>query len=212
MPVALDIAEVIYIDVPDMSEAEILQVMNWIKKKVTMQRNLFCWKTTYGRGAGTIPGRPTDCPHGYANTGATCTREHDAYTPGTAAESCPSGCYDSGLRCTKNLGHGGCSIITPWQCDCGDYHCPSGYRPDTGTCRENCADGYTMVLGDCHRSMDVKGPDDMTCKAGEEKKISPLFGFPRCYPVGRLCVEDEDAGLCYNNCRAGFVSVNVCHD
>lgn len=54
----------IWEDIVDIPDAEVAQVMNWIKAQVTVVKNPFCWKDSYGRGVGTIPGRVADCPPG----------------------------------------------------------------------------------------------------------------------------------------------------
>lgn len=207
------ISEFIY-DVPDMSTEEIADVMDWIKKEVTMVRNPFCWKESYGRGAGTFPGRVADCPSGYTNDGLTCRRPtDDIYAPSKLA-SCPSGWRNYGLTCTEKLGTGGCSVWKPWKCDTFSIHaepqrmsCPAGYFLNriTTRCHKNCPSGYTNTGETCHRPLIIKGVDSMICKSSETK-----IGA-RCYPKGGnlgSCFNDEenDAGLCYEKCRSGYVS------
>ena len=43
--------------VPDFSATELEQVMGWIKARTTVEKVPFCWKQSYGRGVGLIPGR-----------------------------------------------------------------------------------------------------------------------------------------------------------
>lgn len=74
--------------VPDIPTSDIKKVMDWIKAEVTLIKLPFCWKDTYGRGVGTIPGRVADCPPGYTNNGANCGSS--IYSPSMTA-NCPDG-------------------------------------------------------------------------------------------------------------------------
>ena len=88
---------IIYQDIPDMSEEDIKSVMNWITAETTIVKNPFCWKDSYGRGAGTVPGRVADCPATYTNNGLTCgCGSHDIVAPSKVAD-CPSGYTNMGL-------------------------------------------------------------------------------------------------------------------
>ena len=81
--------------VPDISRAELEQVMAWVKARATAEKLPFCWKKSYGRGVGTIPGRLADCDDGYSNHGATCFRNaHTILAPSQLA-TCPSGMLDA---------------------------------------------------------------------------------------------------------------------
>ena len=81
-----DVMEVI----PNMSIGEIQSVMDWIGAEMSALKIPFCWKPTYGRGVGTLPGRPADCPPTYVNDGLTCRRPiHQFKTP--TQEICPAG-------------------------------------------------------------------------------------------------------------------------
>ena len=92
---------IIYEDVPDLSKEDIEAVMDWITAEVTMEKNPFCWKHSYGRGVGEIPGRVADCPSGYTNHGLTCHRgSKDIYSPSKTA-SCPSEYTNTGLTCFR---------------------------------------------------------------------------------------------------------------
>jgi hypothetical protein len=43
------------VDVPDIPSEELADVMEWIKAEVTLLKNSFCWKDSYGRGFETTP-------------------------------------------------------------------------------------------------------------------------------------------------------------
>ncbi|KAG1671982.1 hypothetical protein FOA52_013355 [Chlamydomonas sp. UWO 241] len=87
------------VDVPayangtEISNASVFEVMMYIKAKVTEIRNPFCWRKTYDRGIGHLPGRMADCPAGYTNNGLTwqdCS---------STMIDCGAGCAESSLEC-----------------------------------------------------------------------------------------------------------------
>lgn len=88
--------EIFYEDVPDMKDSEVESVMDWIAAEVTMVKNPFCWKDSYGRGVGTLPGRVADCPSGYTNHGLTCARGTDDILAPSKVADCPSGYTNMG--------------------------------------------------------------------------------------------------------------------
>lgn len=125
---ANDDEEIIFEDVPDMSDAEIKRVMDWIAAEVVMVKNPFCWKDSYGRGVGTLPGRVADCPSGYTNHGLTCARgTDDIWAPSKVAD-CPSGYTNMGLTCFRPHD----SIHTPSRV----ADCPRGYTNMGLTCHK----------------------------------------------------------------------------
>ena len=79
------------IEVPDISAGDKAKIMNYIKVKTTEARLPFCWRQSYGRGVGTIPGRVADCPATYTNNGATCGRNAASYGAPSRLADCPSG-------------------------------------------------------------------------------------------------------------------------
>ena len=225
-PGADDIVE----DVPDMSAEDIQAVMNYIKVKTTGVRLPFCWRQTKTRGAGTIPGRVADCPATYTNNGATCGRSADTIGAPSHLADCPSGYTNMGLTCyaSPSTYWKGCTTIfhkydcnpgyTDNGCTCGrgggsvgmgSMTCGSGYhRSDiTARCIKDCPSGYTNTGETCFRGVSTLGMDAMTCNAGEVKHGA------RCYPANGTCGagQEDDAGLCYSKCPAGFSGVGpVC--
>ena len=119
---------VIYEDIPDMSDADIKEVMDWIATEVGMVKNPFCWKRSYGRGVGTLPGRVADCPSGYTNTGLTCTRPPKDIRAPPKRGSCPKGYSDTGVACFRGLHSFKAKVVR------GD--CPSGYTSIGVTCKK----------------------------------------------------------------------------
>ena len=120
--------DVIYEDVPDMSDADIKKVMDWIATEVGMVKNPFCWKCSYGRGVGTIPGRVADCPAGYTNHGLTCWRGSDDYWATSKVAACPAGYTNMGLTCFRGAHITHAPSKTP--------SCPGGYTNTGYTCHK----------------------------------------------------------------------------
>ncbi len=152
------------------------------------QADTFCWKDSYGRGAGSVPdacpGQQQDaglcypwCASGYYGVGPVCW------------QACPSGYRDDGSACWLDA-----SIISannsqcPWYDRCGVTlskgcsKCPSGYRNDGCTCRRDTTKFYKASYG--------RG-------AGQARSCNPSL--------------QSDAGLCYNYCSSGYSGVGpVC--
>ncbi len=209
-------------DIPDMSSQDIQQVLDWIRTQATGIRLPFCWRQSSTRGVGKVPGRVADCPSGYTNNGATCGRGADTIPMPSQLASCPSGYTNMGLTCFQGAStYGkGCTTIfhkydcrsgyTDDGCFCGrgastlssdHMTCPSGFTKSSldERCIGSCPSGFTNTGETCFRGVDTLGMGSMTCNSGEVKRGA------RCYPSGADCGnEDEDAGLCYPKCAAGF--------
>lgn len=175
-----------YIEQPDISVHDITQVMDWIKAEMTKNIVPFCWKQSYGRDVGKIPGRPADCPSGYIQDGATCKLPpQDIFSPSVAAR-CPSGYIHDGATCRLPPE----DIYSPSVA----AECPVGFRYDGLTCfrdmhtygkccttiwsRCNCESGYVNMGCHCHRDAQILGLEGMTCTDGYSKG-QPFLG--RCY-------------------------------
>jgi hypothetical protein len=182
----------------------------------------FCWKDSYGRGVGTIPGT---CPPRYEHLGVLC------YTP------CPSGYRRAGLDCHQicpsaaagwadqglfcRLAEYGRGWGYPWKF--GDALNDNGMRSrcekynGRGNCEKNglvyypkCRRGYRNfgccicrpAVPNC-RALGYNGNFDLSCA----KKIqigNP--SSPSCAPN-----EDNNAGLCYKKCNGGYNGIGpVC--
>lgn len=148
----------------------------------------FCWKDSYGRGAGSVPdacpGQQQDaglcypyCAAGYYGVGPVCW------------QACPAGYRDDGTACwldssIVNANNSKC----PWYDVCGVTvargcsTCPAGYRNDGCTCRRDVSMFYKNSYG--------RG-------AGAPRSCNPSL--------------QSDAGLCYNYCNSGYSGVGpVC--
>lgn len=156
-------------------------------KSTTVSSGL-CWKGTYGRGVGT----PLSSCVGTEKNGLLCYSYCKAGYTGVGPvcwQQCPSGYTDDGAFCRKNA-----EIISannsscPWYDKCGLTFskgcstCPSGYTNDGCTCRK---DAHIFAKSSYGRG--VGSP--MTCAAGKQ----------------------EQAGLCYDQCRTAYDGVGpVC--
>jgi hypothetical protein len=182
----------------------------------------FCWKDSYGRGAGKVPqacaeGRDrigllcyTKCPAGMKRVGFDC---HSV---------CPDGMRDDGLFC--RLAEYGRGAGYPWKAKDGVIHPNDGMRSrceadhGKGNCEKNGAIYYPKCKPNYHNvGCCICRPDDKpNCeKLGLKKGIDLscakkiIIGDPR---VG-VCPEgqDRDGGLCYKQCKAGYHGVGpVC--
>jgi hypothetical protein len=179
--------EIFYEDVPDMKDAEIKSVMDWIAAETTMVKNPFCWKDSYGRGVGTLPGRVADCPSGYTNDGLTCRRPTDDILAPSKVADCPSGYTNMGYTCFRGLhtyhapsrvadcpsGYTNMGLTChkwwpPKSLGWGSFRCPSGYfKSDiTHRCHKNCKAGYKNDGEFCSRHAHSLGMSSMKCPDG----------------------------------------------
>ena len=90
---------VIYEETSPLTENQLNEFLKWIKQEVLQIRTPFCWKKSYGRGAGKVVSECPDgkdkigvlcytwCPSGYSRFGFDCH------------ENCKSGWRDDGLYC-----------------------------------------------------------------------------------------------------------------
>lgn len=215
-----------YQDVPNMSGHEINAVLDWIQVRSISAKLPFCWRESYGRGVGEVPGRVADCPSGYKNRGATCGRGTDDYFAPSKSAECPPGYQNMALTCFKgpkpygkNCFSGTCKPgYTSYGCFCASetsslglsyLKCPRGYFKSklTQRCHQKCKPGYKNIGETCHKPLSILKMKSMTCKAGEKKLGA------RCYGTeGTLqsCLGEQGEntdGLCYPRCRPGFDGV-----
>lgn len=162
-----------------------------------------CWVDSYGRGAGTIPGRPADCPDGYTNMGLTCYQGPDTIANASVLADCPEGFINMGLTCYR----------FPYSLSHEYMVCPTGYFKSSITkrCHRICPAGYTNTGEFCQRNPSTLDASAMTC---HEDEIKDGIGEARCYPkVGDCGLDGEkDGGLCYKKCNKHFLGVGpVCY-
>lgn len=200
-------------------------VMEWVARRTAAARLPFCWKQSDPRGVGKVPGRVADCPDGFTNNGLTCGRGADTNGAPSKLAKCPDGFTNTGLTCYQgpdsygNKCRGNCRPgYKNTGCTClrlaisrgaDSMECPQGYSLSkiTRRCSQDCPDGYTNTGETCFRPAATRGIDSMSCKP-DERKVGA-----RCFPSESTCGagREQDAGLCYPSCKAGFTGVGpVC--
>ena len=177
------VEDVVFADIPDMPQSDINAVMMWIKVKLTGNLLPFCWRQSYGRGVGKIPGRWADCPATYTNNGANCGRGTDDISAPSLLPDCPAGYTNNGL---VGCGRGTDDIYSPSRlgvCPAGytnmGLYCGKGWFGTAGLtcgagyfkgpferCYKVCPEGYTNTGDYCHRGVSTLGPSAFTCPAG----------------------------------------------
>ena len=200
----------------------------------------FCWKSSYGRGVGTIP---TTCPPGKERMGFLCYDKCDKFTDaqykrggvGDCHQKCTAGYHDHGMLCHKgNHGRG-------W----GSSHC-GWYRWSAVGLGEPVDANRRQLLGNAKTKLVCAGPECRKrgldscgwlcyppCPSSHPRKIGcNLCGVscseyaggsvpPSCMKKVKFspgmqsptCSDNKeyDAGLCYNKCRDGYRGVGpVC--
>lgn len=208
-----------------------------IKTQVDAQnRPLACWRDSYGRGVGKIPDCGPNqeksgllcyskcnadsrrdrganyknvagvcwagCPSGYRNDGAFCRKTRMEYGRGAGYPwKFGDGLNDSGMykRCESDHGRGKCekngAIVYP-KCDPGYTNvgcciCTLKGGLSGGACRgvAGLRTGSALALGSCAKHSFVLAPERGGCSGSRE----------------------NDAGLCYPNCKRGYSGVGpVC--
>ena len=176
----------------------------------------FCWRNSYGRGAGTIP---SGCAAGSENDAGLCYGTCKAGYKGVGPVCwghCPAGWTDHGVGCTKPApyGRGG---GYPWQFgdalnDSGMLgRCraanPSGCEMDGAIAYPTCKPGFRKI-GCCICSPSC--PEGFTDTGATCVKTS--YGRSAgTIPNGCAAGQQNDAGLCYKNCNAGYSGIGpVC--
>lgn len=189
----------------------------------------FCWKDSYGRGAGAVP---RTCASGKEMVGLfcydTCPKSDFYGGPGMKRAGldchsiCPSGMDDQGLFCRASETGRGSGY--PWKV--GDALNLSGAlsrceaKEGNGKCEKwgaviypKCKDGYSNfgccicrpAIPNCERlGLSNEGQVDLSCAKKIKIASSPKLGT--CGPG-----QEMDAGLCYQKCRSGYYGVGpVC--
>jgi hypothetical protein len=165
----------------------------------------FYWKGSYGRGVGT----PLDaCPSGKNQRGALC---YDSCRSGysdkgtlTCSTDCPSGYTDMGAICHFN----GTTSYSPVHWDGCKDRAPGwlGGGCIGGVVEDGCRGGFSKRASMCYADLAV--PAGMGGSA-----MDPTKGTYNPAPVPMVCGggKQQDAGLCYTQCRAGYNGVGpVC--
>lgn len=179
----------------------------------------FCWRDSYGRGAGLVPAQCTDTNR--AMDEGLCYNKCKPNWDGKATicyQNCPSGFRDDGLFCAKPAPYGVGGGF-PWKFGDPAFN----YDKAGERCRAE------TPGGSCSKEGLIWYPN---CKAGFHK-TGALICSPNCpsgwADIGVSCTKPSenrgaglipnacaggkqmDAGLCYDNCKAKFNGVGpVC--
>ena len=161
----------------------------------------FCWKDSYGRGVGTIP---TTCTDGKENQAGLCYDKCPAGMNGVGPvcwSACPPGYVDHGAICHIDL---------PLTRDGTGWSCQ--HRDGWGTCWHwvlNCPSGYTNAGLFCALTA-RSTPAGFSGTYLDPMKNTHARGAGTI-PTGCPGGKENQAGLCYDNCRSGFSGVGpVC--
>lgn len=210
---AAALEDTIYEDIPEMSQEDITKIMNWLKVKVIAEKLPFCWRQSYGRGAGEIAGA---CPPGTEKDGALCYPLPQKGYKGVGPvcwQSCPSGFRDDGAFCAKPAAYGRGSGYAAWNEEkCKNENPTLGCEKNGAMWYPKCQQGFVAV-GCCICSPQC--PPDFGTDIGvscTKKTYTRGAGTILECPPG--LIRDETggpAGLCYPKCRPGFHGVGpVC--
>lgn len=179
----------------------------------------FCWKSSYGRGVGTIP---TEAGPGRVTIGALSYSQCPANTTRVGFDChsvCPTGMRDDGLFCRATEYGRGAGY--PWQfgdkafsLDGARARCsrdnPQGCEQNGAIIYPKCRPGYTAFGSNICRpnkpncgALGLNNGIDLSCA----KKVIIGDAKPLVCKAGL----QGDAGLCYAGCRTSFDGVGpVC--
>ncbi|AKJ01230.1 Arabinogalactan endo-1,4-beta-galactosidase [Archangium gephyra] len=179
----------------------------------TAARAEFCWRDSYGRGAGTLPNA---CPTGQQYDAGLCYPNCKAGYTGVGPvcwQSCPSGYPDFGVGCSKPASYGRGGGYTWWASDgisdSGMFNRCQSANGGAGTCEKigaivypKCKPGFHQV-GCC-----VCSPD---CPSGliDSGATCTKNSYGRGAGTLPTCASglQYDAGLCYQPAKAGYTGV-----
>jgi hypothetical protein len=188
----------------------------------------FCLNETITRGPGMVPGRVADCPAGFVNNGAACTRAAQTIAAPSRAPECPAGYSANGANCER-------PAVTKANAHSRPADCPKGYsnagkecfRLSASTllgasemsckgsetkvgarCYKACEAGYTNEGEECVRPASTVGPEKMSCKAGYRKSSASQRCVADCADgyasTGEACFRAASTlGTESMSCKAG---------
>lgn len=201
---------------PALSTADTQAVVGWIARQVSNARQPYCYRQSYDRGVGAPlstcgpndekngllcypkcnanyggagPACWENCPSGFTDTGALCTRPASTDHLSIHAADCPSGFHNTGTACYR--------VWPPKSESLSHSHCPAGMERKGAFCYSVCPSGYTNTGVSCYRGPDTVAKKTYTRGAGA--------------PMQCTASQQEDAGLCYTPCKDGFHGIaSIC--
>ncbi len=190
-----------------LSPGDMNKVMNWIAVRTSALRLPFCWKQSYGRGAGEV--LSNQCASGLEKDGLICYKQCKANYNGVGPvcwADCPRKFNDIGAFCQKPSSYGRGAGYAVWNEDnCKKDHkqgceksgaiwypkCKKGFHAvGCCVCSPDCPDGWNDTGTGCTKPTYGRGAGEtLACKAGLEK--DGLLCYPQCKEgmngVGPVC-------------------------
>jgi len=187
----------------------------------------FCWTDVFTRPAGTIPGRPADCPSGYSLSGGSCKRSADTIAAPSRVADCPAGYTNNGSACERpaatkantntraadcpkdftNTGNECFRLSAPNPLPASSMTCKAGETKVESRCYRACETGFTTSGTNCVRAASTLGVESMSCKTGFQKNAKGrcvadcAAGYTN---TGEACVRSADTlGAEAMVCKAG---------
>jgi len=190
----------------------------WIATETSAQKATYCYRRSYGRGAGTVL---TEAGDGRVKIGALSYSQCPSNTAryGFDCHSvCPPGMRDDGLYCRRSEYGRGAGYVTRSICnrnagnwgvsECEKYgllfypRCRDGYSAfGANICRPERPDCGALGLGrqidlSCEKKVIIGDARPLVCKSGEEQDGA------LCYPPCRAGFHGEGP-VCWQNCNSG---------
>ncbi len=173
---------------------EMEHVMRWISVKTSAARLPFCWRQSFGRGAGT----PMACQPGYnQETAGLCSQPCGNDERGIATfcyKNCPAEFRDDGLYCGKPAAYSRgagyviwdrakCEKENPQGCEQGGAiwypKCRAGFKGAVTQCTVVCPSGWEDIGVSCKKPSRFRDTKPLTvCPNGLEK--SGALCYPAC--------------------------------
>ena len=196
--------------VAPLAPAEMNAVMTWIAAQVSAIDLPYCYRQSYGNGAG----EPYTCRDGFDRNGLLCypkCRDGYAGNGPVCWQVCPADFRDDGAYCGKpgSYGRGGGYVI--WQGDQCNKDNPQGCEQSGALWYPKCkpnfhAAGCCVCSPDCPSSMNDIG---VSC---QKQSYGRGAGEPLAMGLCAPGLQKDPAGaLCYPTCKADFHMVGpVC--
>lgn len=188
--------DMIDLGAPPLSDGEMDQVMTWIATRTGALRLPFCWKQSFGRGAGEpLTGR---CADGLDQNGLLCypkCKDNYAGNGPVCWGKCPTGFNDIGAFCQKPAPYGrgaGYAVWNEQKCNtensigCEKWgamwypKCKPGFHNVAANiCSPDCPTGYSDTGTGCTKPNYGRGAGEpFACKPGTER--NGLLCYPTC--------------------------------
>ena len=192
---------------PPLSEGDMNKVMDWIAVRTSALRLPFCWKQSYGRGAGEP--LSNKCAPGLEKDGLLCYNQCKANFNGVGPvcwADCPRTFTNIGAFCQKPGSYGRGAGYAAWNEDDCKKDNKQGCEKSGAIWYPKCKKGFHAV-GCCVCSPDCpKGWDDTGTGC-----TKPTYGRGGGEPLACKAGLDRDGLLCYPQCDKGMNGVGpVC--